>query len=422
MVDTAKKFYGKWWLYSEDQQDSPHVNGTLSIASDGRMELFLTPAPDELSLPCKWCTNYVIWGEDMYGNKITLFNAYLKEIKDGRCELLLINYALIGLHVSSVDTPVFVKAEIKYPNLNEFFFVQNVDLHLDGNALTFTLKSPPTYNLEIPLGETCWVLDGFYQWRTRQMLSEVNIVQYTRFIIKSPKVSSLNCFKKQIDEFTDFLSLALYSKQRPTSICFYTEDDSKQYELYYRLESSAEICHHLIGDSVRYNRLTEILNNWHNNYNEIAPIYRYLERSQFYHQGLGGIPEFLLIEFAIEGYCKRFHNENIECTTGKKTRKLRDELSALLEHYASVEIINNLNLDLESVVNTRDTYTHLLPEGTKSKVVQSSHERWIMTEKLKMLLLCCLLENMGFTLEEIDTNFKTSGIQLPEVYQNEFLF
>ena len=43
-------------------------------------------------------------------------------------------------------------------------------------------------------------------------------------------------------------------------------------------------------------------------------------------------------------------------------------------------------------------------------------------EKIKILLLCCILDSMGFTHKEIDINFKTAPILNPEAYQNNIVF
>ena len=62
-----KKWSGVWWVYSEDNQDSVRVPGTLSFDEDGDLELMLTPAPSEPSLDCFWNKNYIIWGHGSSG-------------------------------------------------------------------------------------------------------------------------------------------------------------------------------------------------------------------------------------------------------------------------------------------------------------------------------------------------------------------
>ena len=176
----------------------------------------------------------------------------------------------------------------------------------------------------------------------------------------------------------------------------------------------------MIGDSTPINHLRDILINWHKNYRQIAPIYSYLERSVFDNKGISGIPEFLLVEAAVEGYFKRFHNK---VKRKKGVRICLIEFNKLLECYKDVELIRTLNLDLEAVVNTRDAYVHLYPESEyKGNELRDPHDIWVATEKLRILLLCCLLDSLGFSKQEIDTNFKTAPIYNPDLYKNEFLF
>lgn len=419
-----KKWSGVWWVYSEDNQDSVRVPGTLSFDEDGDLELMLTPAPSEPSLDCFWNKNYIIWGHGSTGEKITLLNAYVQRTVGSRVERLLANYALVGAHVPSFKTPFIQKTVVKYPYLKDFLFVQHVKLREENGITAFQLETPSQRELRISLEDGIeWILLGYYQWQTKFRYSEINIKQDTNFIIETNEAKSINFFLKQIREFSDFLSVAFQGKQSPNEISFYIDCNNicPKFELYYNSNTASKFRCHLIGDSVPIQRMPDIIRNWHNNYNEVAPIYRYLEKSSLDHKGIGGIPEFLLVEFAIEGYFKRFHNKLK--TNGKDIQKCGDELKALLDYYSDVDLIKNLKLNINVVVETRNAYTHLYPDKEKNDyVMQNAHQLWVTTEKLRILLLCCLLDNMGFTIKEIDTNFKTAPIINPEQYQNKYLF
>ena len=419
-----KKCSGIWWIYSEDNQNSNRVHGTLSISREGNIELIIDYSASDYSLECKGNHNYTIWGVDGFGMRITLFKAHVHGYVGGRINTLMANYALLGAHVPSLQSPIFTKAVVKYPNLREFFFVQQVTMGIGVDFTSFIVQSPKQKDIRIPVeDETTWMLSGCYRWQTNHQYTEVNITQDSEFIVENKKNKSLSFFHKQIDEFSDFLSIALQGKQSPNAICFYasTEQGAPKFDLYYNVKQSSQCRCHLIGDSVSINRLGEIIQGWHKNYEEISPIYRYLEKSSFEQNGIGGSPEFLLVEFALEGYFKRFHNK--AKTKGVDVQKCKDELNELLNYYADIELIKTLNINVNAVVATRDTYAHLRPKADqKDNEIKDAHTLWVVTEKLRILLLCCLLDNMGFTRQEIDANFKQAPMWNPEIYQNEFLF
>ena len=414
------KWYGEWWIYSKDKSDGPRVHGTLSIEDNGQPILELPPSKS-YELNCKFGHSYTIWGEDVYGTKITLFNTYLKEQRVADC--FVVSYALIGKHVTSLESSVFLKAIAKYPNLKEFFYVQHIDITPDVNYTSIKISYPTTNEFKVPIdNDINWILKGNCDLHVTRRFLNVDLNQDSAFIIESESVHSLGFFLQQIREFSDFLSLALQGKQRVNQISFYEKpDNDEKCDLYFLFEDSANCKSHLIGDSTPINHLRDILINWHKNYRQIAPIYSYLERSVFDNKGISGIPEFLLVEAAVEGYFKRFHNK--VRTENKDIQKCLDEFNKLLCYYKEVELIRTLDLDIEAIVNTRDAYVHLLPESEyKGKELSDPHDIWVATEKLRILLLCCLMDSLGFTKQEIDTNFKTAPIYNPDLYKNDFLF
>ena len=94
-----------------------------------------------------------------------------------------------------------------------------------------------------------------------------------------------------------------------------------------------------------------------------------------------------------------------------------------MDYYTNIDIIAHLDLDIDTIVDTRNAYTHLFPDNEKSGYeIQDVHQLWINTEKLRILLLCCILDSMRFTHKEIDINFKTAPILNPEAYQNNIVF
>ena len=59
---------------------------------------------------------------------------------------------------------------------------------------------------------------------------------------------------------------------------------------------------------------------------------------------------------------------------------------------------------------------YALPHTSPFKIIESPRDIWIATEKMRILLLCCLLNNMGFSIEEINNRFKEAPVLLPEAF------
>ena len=414
-----KKWSGVWWLYSATKQDSTRVHGTLSFIDDGCMELELCPAPYESFLSCDFEHNYTIWGIDKYGTAITMFFATPSFATGSQIEKLTSKCVLIGAHISSMDEAFFTEARIHYPYLKNIFFKNRIDASFLGSDLSISTnvqESRTAYTIPVE-NDTNWVLFSSYSWNIKPRLQDIHLSQDTYFSVVCTCEKSLNYFFRHVDEFSAFLSLSLYSRQSPNEICFYKNSENPKYTLYFNTQTSANSSCRLISDDIHSTRIEDILKNWHTQYEQVIPIWKYIERSKDIHKGIGDIAEFLLVEFAIEGYFKRFHNKK-KTRSGKDLRQPEHGIAALLKYYSKVELINKLHLNIKSVIDTRDSYAHLLPDAERAakKIIESPRDIWIATEKMRILLLCCLLNNMGFSIEEINNRFKEAPVLLPEAF------
>lgn len=414
-----KKWSGVWWIYSATKQDSIRVHGTLCFISDGSMELELNPAPYEPILSCDFEHNYTIWGIDKYATAITLFNATPSFSTGIGIEKFTTKCVLIGAHLSSMDEPFFKEAKVHYPNLKDIFFKNRVDASFVGNEISISTDNQQSRTVYIiPIeDDTKWILFSSYAWNIKSRLQDIHLSQDTYFSVLSTCEKSLNYFFQHVNEFTAFLSLCLYSRQSPNEIYFYKQGADSKYILYFNIQPSKNSSCRLISDDIHSTRIEDVLRNWHIQYEQVIPVWKYLEQSKDIHKGIGDIAEFLLVEFAIEGYFKRFHNKK-KTRGGNDLRQPEHGITALLKYYAAVDLISKFNMDVKSIIDTRDFYAHLLPDAERAnkKIIESPREIWIVTEKMRILLLCCLLNNMGFSIEEINKRFKEAPLFLPEAY------
>ena len=107
--------------------------------------------------------------------------------------------------------------------------------------------------------------------------------------------------------------------------------------------------------------------------------------------------DFLIVVQALEGYHRRF------VSFQKKGRiTLKDRLEDLIQIYSSdVLKIKNSNLIVQVVVDTRDYFSHFFARNTKPNLVEGI-ELLELTMMLRLLLICCVLDLIGFTKQKIN--------------------
>ena len=135
---------------------------------------------------------------------------------------------------------------------------------------------------------------------------------------------------------------------------------------------------------------------WHSNYTQVSPICRYL--IQTIHYNTFDFPDFLIVAHALEGYHKRFLNKK---NGGKDKQKYKEQVDILLDKFKDVEVIKKSNIDTEVLTQSRDKYSHLIPDEEKPLAV-TGQELYDLTIKCKILLTCCILDLLGLNIEEIN--------------------
>ena len=82
-------------------------------------------------------------------------------------------------------------------------------------------------------------------------------------------------------------------------------------------------------------------------------------------------------------------------------------MSNLKEEFKEISILEISDYDIDCIRDSRHYYSHLLPPGKKPNVVDG-HELYELNHKLTKLLLCCILNFIGFNNNEINTIFSKS--------------
>ena len=406
-------FHGEWWVpavadyntrmnFPEPEQLMGHekkYTGTLTYYGneDSVLELLHVPSTSHYS---HYGQNNVMWGSDRNGNRFTLFNVAVRE--DPRVDMSSIHFVvgviLIGAHVMSIDDRQWKKCVVRFEFLNNWLFNET------RKYLTPKLIDN-TYHLDAAIGNKTLLeaaVEKELQWKLENNISVAEDVRGIT-IIKNPFLNieasnpiSLKAIFKMVNEFEQFLSIALYCEQSFNSIrVFNAERDHECVLLIKNVISIDPIFSALVKFDLFKDELPSMLIKWHDNFDKIAPISSYLidslQKSRF------DVPDFLIIAQALDGFHKRFVNKK----DGKDVRKYEEQIQILLNKFKSVKAIKACKIDPVVLKDSRHKYSHLYPDDEKSLAVEGNELYWL-TEKCKILLTCCILNMLGLTNKEIN--------------------
>lgn len=404
---------GEWWLPNNFAPNVPNSVGRLIYYEDKNPELEITVMSTANAFLWPDKRYPVIYGTDAQGNEFSLFNADLRPQKDSSKYVFSLDYILIGAQIPTLnDTLFFTKAIVKFPHLRDLFVFRRVEQIDEDNATIYKINNQPKisqYPIKID-NNTTWIFVSDIETSiVSEHFADIHIHQDTSFVVESTEIQSVYFFIHQIYEFSQFLSVALFSNQQPNEIVLVDENGILRAKLLYKPKPSAEWHLRFIGDSLRNSRISELLKHWHTRYNEIAPISSYLIKSTDYQTEFDA-PDFLIVAQALDGYWKRFFYRQRTKEPGIPSYK--EKLEQLLSFFGNdVAIIQSLGLDTTVASQTRNKHSHMGPDGEKGteQAISDPTQLRILTLRMKILLLCCLLDYMGLSPKEIDTSFKLAG-------------
>uniref|UniRef100_UPI001A613261 HEPN domain-containing protein n=1 Tax=Porphyromonas sp. TaxID=1924944 RepID=UPI001A613261 len=234
-----------------------------------------------------------------------------------------------------------------------------------------------------------------------EMGLKTEITQSTDLCISFRTPVNLQYILNVVEKFEQILSVATLSHVQCKRI--FVNDESQNREA---VKKKIEIIHHFFREEYKpckefYNylfryddikeHLSDVLNKWYTR-DEISPIRSHLVDSLNRH-GVFSSTEFLIVVQAIEGFYCRFREDNVH---------LREIVKNLVTEFKDVRCIEMEKEDIQKIVDSRHYYSHLLPPGKKSHVVQGK-ELFDLDFKLRKILLCCVLNFMGLNNQTIDS-------------------
>ena len=351
----------------------------------------------------------VIWGLSSENKEITLFQNYPFATKNSSCPFPIMHYdcqfLIIGKHIQSLKEDGQYSARILFDELSFWYSPNIIRTKLNEKELAF-VSSLDNSQATIEIQVTDSINFSFEPQLTvsqDDMGQTTHLAQSTDLVISFTKPVSLQFILNVVKEFELFLSVATLSHVQCKR--FYIYDNSQDVE--FGGKQKIEIIHHYFREAFKPNKkffnylftydsikeqLSNVLQKWYAT-EDIMPIRSHLVDSLNRH-GVFSSTDFLIVVQAIEGFYYRFRQDNNE--------SLKTIIEDLTKEFSDVKCVEFEDGDCQKIVDSRHYFTHLLPPGKKSHVVQGA-ELQNLDFKLRKLLLCCVLNFMGFDNSTINT-------------------
>ena len=397
-------YHGLWWIPNGVPRfEATERMGTLTIEEDGSAKLDIYDI--QIKTPSfKAYVNYkVIWGDTADRIKVTLFDAEL--ISDMNkpelfCNCYKIKRVILGAHVMTGDEPYYEFCVTKYKYLRNWTYDTSVGLasFITSNDLRFNNIQLFSVDIEdgitLNIDQHCDIHNSVY---------EKVFVQTSVLTFQASEPQSINHYLELIGRFSQFSSFALFSRQLPDDILMTNRTDLRCGKVFYKVEESQNPdLYSLIPFNVLRSKLPLIIQNWYKHYDQLSQICKYFLATLQYDDF--DEPDFLIIAQALDGFHKRFRNKR----KGKDVRKFKDEIDLMLKDFDDVNSVKRCHINSKVLRDSRDKYTHLIPDCEDTENVVRGHELFRLTQKAKVLLTCCILDLLGLTHEEIDKCFNSS--------------
>jgi hypothetical protein len=259
-------------------------------------------------------------------------------------------------------------------------------------------------NLEFELEFVCSPPSTLYE-------EQLIIQQRYHLNIKAKKALTFLDLLYNTSKFKTFLTLGTLNSITYESISFYSPEHYQELKdgiKYFHLIELFYNQRHPVASSVKQkedylfklNMIIDsfevIIKQWYGFDEQMAPILKHLIESistkEIFDTG-----DFLIIVQALEGYCNRFRPN---FPKAGKHITLKEQLDCLRQEFSFVPIIQNAFFDTDIVVNSRHYYSHFFPKKVNAQVADGV-ELYLLTQPLKILLICCVLTETGFNKQNI---------------------
>lgn len=413
------EYKGYWFLPSDPKNK---IAGILTYLPNESMRLELIGAFGKAASPIIAFTNTtridIIWGITSDAKKISLLDCFPGGGSyNFNCPFPLIEYkiqyCLIGAHIENFKAELFNWSDIImpelttwcYPDALEPIYSFNEKEELNKISISFSIDDNKNPIISIDINAlTTLRLKQDVQFSGTHFHLNPSFIQSTFLQIEKKHKSSISDFLTDIHLFEEFIALASLSTINVNSILLYDESNYQELpnekkifhpiELFY-VQTRVDIVKNKAYEFLfSYSQIQDIFPNiirkWFTDTTEIKPIRGHLIES-VKNKNYFDSTDFLIVIQAIEGFCIRF----------RKEETLTLELQNLLKEFKEIDKVKQLEINIKSAVDSRHYYSHFMNKAKKSDTLDGL-ELYRLTKKLRIILICCLLNFIG--MENIKIN------------------
>ena len=425
-LDEAFKFKGYWW---RPEDPDKMVAGELSYKPGESIILELIGTFDKENNAVVAFLNKAEEGiiHGVLGNakKVTLVKCYPSGSVNMSSFFPIIRYTciycFIGRHYGGMDDEGRFKIAVHYPELPHWChpgvlretFLEDKEKKGQIISLSFeAIVGGKTLNaVELDDGFKLQIKGGASFTGDSATLNN-GIGQTSWLEISHKEMVSFNKLLSRVYQFEEFLSLATMRVVEASEMSFYDED-------YYQEYDSGDKHYHAIDffsshwrgkdtekvDNVRFlfgyeaikDRYGEIMRAWYADVNDMYPVRNNLVDS-LEKKRLFSNMDFLILARALDGYCIR----------SKYKGSITNRMKTVIDKFSDVSRIKRDGINVDELVDSRDYYAHFMPRSRKKHILDG-FELHALTKKVRRLLICCVLSDLGLDNAAIDMIFKNSN-------------
>lgn len=450
------EFKGVWFLPSAKDK---RVNGILTYDTDQGASLELLGSFHDMPLIPIMRNEDIILGITSDSRQITLYRCFITSAGGVKfvsgeesgipSTIFTVNYIFEGIHIDTSDEIKFQKIVSEIHNLDEWigisgftpsktdfegFKKKQLDVHFElPEPIKFAINNDIDGQFNFTVNQPRW---SSYQ-------KEVNLKQKVEVIFTSSLEYTVEVLLKYLFGFQNFLVLALYKRTYPRNIILYNDKFSKDYgdgklvrkkiKLYFPISNRSKSNKSKLGLEMlfSYGHISDefpiIIKKWFEKYDLLEPAFNLLFE-QFYNNERFSENTFLNLAQAAETFHARTHNHtripkddfnkmkadiyslvpkqyhdwlNDQFRFGNNLN-LHTRLTEIVSKYSNEildEIIGDKELFVKQVKWSRNYYTHYSSSGEKQALKGTN--LFYLTEKLKIILVCTFLIEVGFNNEKL---------------------
>lgn len=467
VVGKLKKYYqmtenfkiiGEWFLPSNPGK---RVHGTLEFKQEEGITLEIYGSlTSDIFFP-ELIDQEIILGLTSKSKQITLYGCNMTSSggatlvqgrESGKSSVSYsILYALEGLYVNEPSELLFDKVTCEIFNLDEWVGISGFDMPLDFEKIkkheinvNYKLPEPIEFKIDNEAHGRFYFTANHPGVNIYQ--KTINVTQKVKFQVNTKTEKKIDDLLSYVFSFQNFLILALYRSTYPLKIKLFGEKhketlrdgetNRKTIELFFsssnlnkankaKLDFDMIFTYRGIKD-----KFPDIIQKWYSHYELLEPALN-LVFEQFYNGNRFNENTFLNLAQAAETFHARTNNytkipreeykemkeEILKLTPSKYHKWLKDQfnlgnnlnlqlrLEDLIHKYSNTildKIIPDKEIFVKQVKHSRNYYTHYSTSSKKNAL--KGGELFYLSEKLKILLVCAFLIEIGFDKELITRN------------------